>query len=85
MENNESKQIFKQIVNNAKLLIDRNIYKFLFSLFYFIILKTNNRMLKETLNGIINHINSRYIQKQNEKLNDRYQNKNLINILKFVK
>ena len=88
MENYESKQIYNQTINNAKLLIDRNIYKFLFKLFYYIFLKSDksfrNHGLKE-INRIIDYINHKYIIEKDRKINDKYENKNLLNILKFVK
>ena len=49
MNNKISKEDFNNIINNAKLLIDPNIYKFLFKLLYaifFKIDKDNNSFLK---------------------------------------
>ena len=81
MENNE----FNQIINNAKLLIDRNIYKVLFNLFYYFFLKTNKSSENKELKNLIEYINDKYKIKNEEKINHKYENKNLINIVKFVK
>ena len=87
MENYEYETIHNQIINNSKLLIDRNIYKFLFKLLYNIFIKDDkfrNDKLAE-LNRMIAYINSTFIKENNSKINDKYTNKNLLNILKFVK
>ena len=85
MEKDEFIQIHKQIINNAKLLIDRNIYKFLFKLFYNILLKTNKSFPKDQLNNMIEYINTKYIKIEENKINTKLENKNFNNILKFVK
>ena len=80
-------QVFKNIINNSKFLIDKNIYKFLVKLFYFIFLKTDESFKKyelKELNKKIRYINN-FIKNEGEKLNDKYENKNLINVIKFVK
>ena len=70
---------------NSKLLIDRNIYKFLFKLLYCIFIKSDRQKEeKNKLQKQIDKINKELI-KTNNKLNTEYSKDNLINIVKFVK
>ena len=93
-------EIFKIIINNVKILIDRNIYKFLFELLYYIFIikdkahrkeekskkKSNQNKIKFiNLDKKIKEINDKYIKNEKEKLNKEYDSNNLINIVKFVK
>ena len=74
-----------RIFNNSKLLIDRNIYNFLFKLLYCIFIKSNKQKIKEKIQIHIDKINKYYIKIKDEKINYEYSTKNLINIVKFVK
>ena len=83
--------LHKNIINDSKLLIDRNIYKLLFKLFYHIFLKSDESFPEDKLqkiNEIIRKLNINCIKKEKEKLailTKEYSNNNFINIIKFVK
>ncbi len=82
----DNQEYYKSIINNAKLMIDRNIHKFLFELLYYIFIKTDGiEKNVEKLKGKINIINKKYIKGKDEYLNMKYENRNLNNIIKFVK
>ena len=81
----DERGIFKDLVNNVKLLIDRNIYKFLFTLLYYIfIIKEKptleefnnlNNNKKDELNQ--NEQNFKNLGKKIDDINDKYiENKN---------
>ena len=81
-------EIFKNIINNAKKLIDRNIYKFLFILLYSIFINNENSTQSSAFKNLdekIKEINDKYIQKENSKINKNYEKQNLINFVNFVK
>ena len=48
----DDRGIFKNLVNNIKSLIDRNIYKFLFTLLYYIIRDDKKKLDKEESNQL---------------------------------
>ena len=87
MEDFKCQIIHNQIINNAKLLIDRTIYNFLFILFYYLFINIDESFRKKKLVKLKNTIEkiNKNIKKQEEKINEKYDNKNLINIIKFVK
>ena len=83
------KEINKTIIN-SKVFIDRNIYWFLFHLLYNILFDINQTKTKTVeeiynLDNWIEIINSIYIKKKEEKINKKYDKKNFINIIKFIK
>ena len=69
MNNKISKEDFNNIINNAKLLIDPNIYKFLFKLLYAIFFKIDkdNNSFFEQLKEEIKYINRKNILKKEMK------------------
>ena len=81
----------KYILDDIKLLIDQNIYKFLFILLKNIFLQTNNSStlsyeITHKLNEQIKIINENYYKKKKEfQISTEYSKENLINILRFVK
>ena len=81
----------KYIFDGIKLLIDQNIYKFLFILLKNIFLKTNNSStlsyeITHKLNEHIKLINEKYYKNKKEfQISTEYSKENLINILRFVK
>ena len=82
-------ELFKTIINNTKILIDRNIYKFLFTLLYYIFIlrdksQKNDKDFKN-LDKKIKEINDNYIPNVGDKINKNYNTSNLLNIVKFVK
>ena len=82
----DNQEYYKSIINNARLMIDRNIHKFLFELLYYIFIKTDeNDKNVEKLKIKIKIINKKYIKGKDEYLNMKYENRNLNNIIKFVK
>ena len=82
---NDIKKEVNSFFINSKLLIDRNIYKFLFKLLYCIFIKSDRQKEeKNKLQKQIDKINKELI-KTNNKLNSEYSTDNLINIVKFVK
>ena len=71
---------------NSKLLIDRNIYKFLFKLLYCIFIKSKRQEEeKNKLQNHINIINRKLIRNHDNFISCEYNTNNLINIVKFVK
>ena len=89
--NEKDSQKNKYILDEIKLLIDRNIYKFLFILIKNIFLKTNNSStlsyeISYKLNQQIKEINDKlYKDKKEFQISTDYTKENLINILRFVK
>ena len=81
----------KYILDDIKLLIDQNIYKFLFILLKNIFLQTNNSStlsyeITHKLNEQIKIINENYYKNKKEfQISTEYSKENLINILRFVK
>ena len=81
----------KYIFDGIKLLIDQNIYKFLFILLKNIFLQTNNSStlsyeITHKLNEQIKIINENYYKNKKEfQISTEYSKENLINILRFVK
>ena len=72
----DDSEIFKTLINNVKNLIDRNIYKFLFTLLYYIIIIKEKEPIEED--------NSKKRYKTNEKDKDILYFKNLDNKIKEI-
>ena len=84
--NNDNKKEVNRIFNNSKLLIDRNIYRFLFELLQFIFIKDNKQeIIKKKIEFNIKKINNNWINNKEDYIDLVYSKKNLINIVKFVK
>ena len=84
--NNDNKKEVNRIFNNSKLLIDRNIYRFLFELLRSIFIKDNKQeIIKKKIEFTINKINNNWINNKEDYIDLVYSKKNLINIVKFVK
>ena len=84
--NNDNKKEVNRIFNNSKLLIDRNIYRFLFELLRSIFIKDNKQeIIKKKIEFTIKKINNNWIQNKEDYIDLVYSKKNLINIVKFVK
>ena len=84
--NNDNKKEVIRIFNNSKLLIDRNMYIFLFELLRFIFIKDNKQeIIRKKIEFTIKKINNNWIQNKEDYIDSDYSKKNLINIVKFVK
>ena len=83
---NETKNRINILFINSKLLIDRNIYKFLFKLLYCIFIKSNKQeKIKNKLQDPIKKINRDLIRTHDNFITCEYSTNNLINIVKFVR
>ena len=70
---NDNKKEVNSFFINSKLLIDRNIYKFLFKLLYCIFIKSDRQKEeKNKLQKQIDKINKYYIKIKDEKINYEY-------------
>ena len=83
---NDNKKEVNSFLINSKLLIDRNIYKFLFKLLYCIFIKSNRQeKIKNKLQDPIKKINRNLIRTHDNFITCEYSTNNLINIVKFVR
>ena len=76
--------------DNSKLLINKKMQLFLYTLIKIIFLKTKNRTIrtnkiKQKLDSLIDEVNKNLIKNKNNQINDKYTATNLNNILLFVK
>ena len=82
-------EIIKNHIKDISLLIDSNIYSFLFSLIKTIFLKgkktSNSNKFENHINYYINVINEEIIKKEDKYISIEYSLKNLKNILGFIK
>ena len=76
---------YNKIINNTKLLIDKDIHKFLFFLLKKIFLKNKNEQFDRYLNEWINNINQNIIINKDKYINEEYSIKNFNNIIDFTK
>ena len=85
MENTISEKDFKNIINNAKLLIDKTLYIFLFKLLYAIFFKVNKKSKGFLeLQKEIDYINKNAIKKKSMEISTKYEIRNINNIYLFV-
>ena len=85
MNNRINKNDFNAIIKNAKLLVNPNIYKFLFKLLYAIFFKVDeNSNGVERLKKEIDKINQYWIIIEHRKISLEYNSDNLRNIIEFV-
>ena len=83
---NDIKKEVNGLFINSKLLIDRNIYKFLFKLLYCIFIKSDRQEKeKNKLQDPIKKINRDLIRTHDNFIACEYNTNNLINIVIFVK
>ena len=83
MEENNFEFLFKKIINNSKLLIDRDIFISVFKILFYIFIRTNQNI--NEMNEFVRRINDKYNLRANDRLSIYYRNENLFNIIKFVK
>ena len=83
MEENNFEFLFKKIINNSKLLIDRDIFISVFKILFYIFIRTNQNI--NEMNEFVRRINNKYNLRANDRLSIYYRNENLFNIIKFVK
>ena len=83
MEENNFEFLFKKIINNSKLLIDRDIFISVFKILFYIFIRTNQNI--NEMNEFVRRINNKYNLRANDRLSIYYRKENLFNIIKFVK
>ena len=83
MEENNFEFLFKKIINNSKLLIDRDIFISVFKILFYIFIRTNQNI--NEMNEFVRRINDKYNLRANDRLSIYYRKENLFNIIKFVK
>ena len=82
----ESHKLFKNIIDISKLMIDKNIYKFLFKLLYAIFFQIDTKIeWYQELNEYIEKVNKIIIKENEPKISAKYNKDNLLNILELVK
>ena len=84
--NNDIIKTVNTFFEDPKLLIDKNIYKFLFKLLYYIFIQSDKQVkIRNEIEPYINAINRDWIRNRDDYISDEYSGRNLINIVKFVK
>ena len=86
MEEKNQNQNYKPIKDNSKIMINKNIYLFLYNLLKYIFIKAyNSEHYLKHLNSFLNKINKTIIKKSNKYITNEYSIGNFKNIIDFTK